>query len=81
MVASTVLEGDVAVTRHDDGRVEIEKAPQRTHISLELLASADPVTVRVTGNLITFGGRVAYRVIGWEQHALLAELVEDRRPR
>jgi hypothetical protein len=79
----TVLEGDVELRRHDDGRVEIIQAPPVTRIALEMLAGADPVTVKVTGNLIHLGGQVIYRVTGWDQHAhaLLAELVDDRRPR
>lgn len=75
----TVLEGAVEVHRHEDGRVEILQAPPKTRITLEFIAAADPVVVRVTGNLITLAGQVVYRVVGWDQHALLAELAEDRR--
>lgn len=70
-----VLEGPVEVTRHDDGRVEIIQAPPRARISLELLASADPFVVRVSGRRIALGGQVIYEVVGWDalSHALIAD--------
>lgn len=76
-----ILEGDVQMVRHDDGLVEVTQAPPVTRIALDLLVAADPVVFRVRGNLIDLGGRVTYRVTGWDQHGkcLLAELVEDRR--
>lgn len=78
-----VLEGELTSVRHDDGRVEITSAPPIVRISLELVAASDPVVFRVHGNTITVAGQVVYRVTGWDQHGkcLLAELVEDRRPR
>lgn len=78
---SEVLEGDAVFERHEDGRVEVTRAPARTRISLELLACADPVVFKVSGNLITLGGQVVYRVVGWDNFtkALLVDLVEDRR--
>lgn len=78
---TVVLEGELIVRRHDDGRVEVVQAPQTARISLGLLASADPVTLRVTGcDRITVGGWLAYRIVGWDRHGrcLLAER-EDRR--
>lgn len=76
-----VLEGSVHVRRHEDGRVDILAAPPVARISLELIASADLVTVKVIGRRIAFGGQVVYEVTGWDalSSALLAELVEDRR--
>lgn len=76
-----VHEGSVECVRHADGRVEISQAPPITRIALEFLAGSDPVTVKVQGSRITFGGQVAYRVTGWDGHGqcLLAQLVEDRR--
>lgn len=76
-----IVEGEIGVRRHDDGRVEITQAPPVSRVSLELLASADPVTVRVSGHRITFGGQVTYEVTGWDElsHALLVRKTEDRR--
>lgn len=75
------LEGDFFCKRHDDGRIEVVEAPPVTRISLEFVHNADPHVVRVQGRLITIGGQVVYRVVGWDTHgqALLAELDEDRR--
>lgn len=77
----TVLEGEVALTRHDDGRVEVTSAPPVARITLELLVGADPWLVRANGRTLTFAGQVSYRVTGWDSHGqcLLAELVTDRR--
>lgn len=74
-------DGSVQLVRHEDGRLEVATAPPVALISLELAASADPFTFRVSGDLITLAGRVAYRVTGWDplQRALVAELVKDRR--
>jgi hypothetical protein len=79
---TATLEGEVKIVRHDNGMVEILDAPPVTRISLELIHCADPVTLKVTGRNITFGGQVVYEVTGWEpfSSALVAKLVEDRRP-
>lgn len=78
----TTLEGTLAVVRHDNGLVEIVEAPPVTRVSLEFLLAADPVTVKVSGRKLIFGGQVVYEVTGWDNFssALVAELVEDRRP-
>lgn len=78
---SQILEGEVKIRREDDGRVVIEQAPPKARMSLGLLASADPVTVRVGGNRISLGGQVSYRVVGWDpgQSALLLERDDDGR--
>jgi hypothetical protein len=70
-----ILEGELQVTRHENGRVEIVQAPQRTAISLEFLVSTERHLVRVSGSLLRFAGQVEYRVVGWDpvQHALIAE--------
>ena len=80
-MSAEFLEGEVSFRRHADGRVEITQAPPRARMSLGLLASADPVVLRASGNLITLGGQVDYRVIGWDPtwHCLLLDRVEDRR--
>lgn len=79
----STLEGDMRflARRHDDGRVEIVDAPPTTRVSLDFLTTADPVVVRVSGNLISLAGQVTYRVVGWDAYssALLVELAEDRR--
>lgn len=77
----TVLEGTVQTVRHDDGRVEILHAPPTIRVSLELVQGADPVALRVSGRNLIFGGRVVYRVDGWDDFssALTAVLIEDRR--
>lgn len=79
-----ILEGNLKLQRHDDGRVEILnlELPQRTRIALELLVAADPAVLRVEGGQrLVFAGQVVYRACGWDElsHALLADLVEDRR--
>jgi hypothetical protein len=78
---STLVEGEVRTVRHADGRVEITQAPPRARMALSLLASADPVVVRATGDTITLAGQVVYRVSGWDTlgRCLLLDLVEDRR--
>jgi len=72
---SQVLEGEVVLHREADGRVVVTQAPPVTRMSLAFLASADPVTVKVSGNRVSLGGQVAYRVVGWDAHgsALLLE--------
>lgn len=79
---STVLEGSVDFVRHEDGRMQVLSAPPTTRISLELIAEADPVLLKIRGNVITFAGQVVYRVTAWDTlgKALIAELAEDRRP-
>lgn len=73
---STVLEGDVVVRRVSNGAVVVDQAPPRTRFSLELLAASDPAVFQVHGRLVTIGGQVTYRVVGWDelQHALVAEI-------
>lgn len=80
-VRTTTLEGTIDVVRHDDGRVEILDAPPIIRVSLEFLCAADPVTVKVSGRKLAFGGQVVYEVTGWDSFssALVAKLVEDRR--
>jgi hypothetical protein len=70
-----VLEGEVQLRRHDDGRIEILQAPATARMSLELLQASDPATVRVGSNTIGIAGQVRYRVVGWDaqQSALLLE--------
>lgn len=77
-----LLEGAPQVRRHEDGRVEILSAPPRIRVSLEFLAAADPVVVKVAGDRITLAGQVEYQVVGWDStfHCLLADVREDRRP-
>lgn len=79
---TTIEEGPLRLIRHGNGAVEILDAPTVVRISLELIQKADPVTLRVCGKHITVGGQVVYEVTGWEQFtdALVAKLVEDRRP-
>ncbi|HEV8653126.1 MAG TPA: hypothetical protein VG276_27970 [Actinomycetes bacterium] len=74
---SELLEGEVIVRREADGRVVVEQAPPIARMSLALLASADQVTIRVSGDRLVLGGQVVYRVTGWDQqsHALLLERV------
>lgn len=78
---TTTLEGTIKLVRHDDGRVEILDAPPVIRVSLEFLCAADPVTVKVSGRSMTFGGQVVYEVTGWDAFsaAFMAKLVEDRR--
>jgi hypothetical protein len=66
---SEVLEGEVVVRREANGRVHVEQAPPVARMSLELLASADPVTFQVRGDRIGLGGQVVYRVTGWDAHS------------
>lgn len=80
----SVLEGELNVVRHADGRVEITnpELPKVTRWSLELIVGADPHVLTVEGGQrLVAAGQVVYRVTGWDDHshALLAELVEDRR--
>lgn len=79
---AVTLEGEVRLVRHETGLVEILEAPPITRISLELLAAADPVVLKASGKKITFGGQVVYEITRWEPFscALVARLVEDRRP-
>jgi hypothetical protein len=74
-MASEVIQGDLDVVRHPDGRVEIRQAPQTTYLTLEFLTAADPAVVRVQGRQIFLAGQVEYRVTGWDvvQGVLLAE--------
>lgn len=79
-----VVEGELEVRRHKDGRVEIlnPTLPQRIRVSLELLVGADPAVVRVEGGQrLVVAGEVVFRAVGWDDvsHALLADLLEDRR--
>jgi len=78
----TVLEGPVDFVQNEDGRVQVLSAPPLTRISLELIAEADPAVLKIRGDLITVAGQVVYRITGWDDlgKALLAKLVEDRRP-
>lgn len=79
---AVTLEGEVREVRHDNGMVEILEAPPVTRISLEYIHCADPAVVKVSGRKITLAGQVVYEVTGWDQFtsALVAKLVEDRRP-
>ena len=79
---NSTLEGAVNCVRHETGLVEVLDAPPLIRIGLEFLRDSDPVTVRVSGKHITFGGQDVYEVTGWEpfSSALTAKLVEDRRP-
>lgn len=74
-MGGTVIQGDLDIVRHEDGRVEIRRAPQTTYISLEFLLAADPAVVRVQGRQVFLGGQVEYRITGWDdvQGVLLAE--------
>jgi hypothetical protein len=77
----TVLEGEVQFQWHDDGRIEVLTAPLVSRLPLELMASTDPLLVKVSGNRITLAGQVVYRVIGWDAYGqcLIAQLAEDNR--
>ena len=72
-----LLEGELSVRRHGDGRIEILAAPQTCRISLEMLADSDPVVFKVGGRRITIADQVAYEVTGWDPiaSALVAEKV------
>lgn len=59
--------------------INIEHAPPIAVFSLELIWQADPRELRVAGDLIHIAGQVTYRVIGWKDMALTAELVADHR--
>ena len=79
---SALLEGQVHMRRHSDGRVVVEQAPPTATMSLDLLAQADHFLVRVSGNRITLAGQVTYRVVGWDglQSALVLERDDSPGP-
>lgn len=70
-----VLEGDLQLRHHEDGRLEIVQAPPTARMALSLLQQTDPRVVRVGANTIGIAGQVSYRVVGWDaqQSALLLE--------
>jgi hypothetical protein len=73
-----VLEGDVILKRHEDGRVEILQASPTARMSLEMLAQhADRHVVRLSGNRIVLAGQVTYRIVGWDDHASALLLERD----
>jgi hypothetical protein len=76
-----VVQGEITVSRHADGRIEVTQAPDIGLFSLELLASADPVVFVVRGREITIGGQVTYRVTGWDdiQSCLVAQRIGESR--
>lgn len=60
-----------------DGQPVITKADPVAAFALELLAASELIKVR--GDEITLLGLVTYRVTGYDDGFLIAELVEDRR--
>lgn len=62
--------GEIVV--HWNGPV-VQEAPRRARISLELIASADPRALAVSGSTITICQTTTYRVVGWEDRWLLVE--------
>lgn len=60
---------------------EVLEAPKEALITLEVLQGARPDELHISGDLITIGDQVVYRVVGWqpEPAALLCWLTEDRR--
>ena len=76
------------ITRHEDGRLTIDGFTDPLLISPELLFmdtdyiqrlddASEPWAFRLTFS----NGTATYRVIGWEHHAIKAELVECDGPR
>lgn len=76
-MGSQVIEGEFRVRRHEDGRVEVLQAPQRSTCTLEVLAERDPVVLKVRGREIRIANQVAYRVVGWDdvQSCLVIERI------
>jgi hypothetical protein len=72
-----VLEGDVILKRHKDGRVEILQAPPTARMALAVLQQSDPHVVYVSGNRIRLAGQVTYRIVGWDDHASALLLERD----
>lgn len=65
-----------------NGEPVITEASPVGLISLELIREAAPADLRLGVDEITLTSRsgwVTYKVIGWQERALLVSLIEDRR--
>lgn len=72
-----VVIGEVLVNS-EDGKPVITRADPIAGFSLELLNAKALITV--SGELIEILDQVVYRVVGYRDGYLIAELVEDKRP-
>jgi hypothetical protein len=79
---SEVLEGEIQVRRHEDGRITVERAPQRARMSLAVLHDSGMGIDHVGGNTVRLVGGTTYRVVGWDAHqsALLLEREDGAAP-
>jgi len=76
-------------TRHEDGHLTIDGFTDPLLISPELLFEDADYIARLAGEgaapwlfrLFFANGTAVYRVVGWERHAVKAELVECDGPR
>lgn len=71
---------DIVFTRHRGQAITIDHAPTHTRIAAQVLADRYAYLHMPNRDTIVFADQVVYKVTGYEDGALLLELVEDWRP-
>lgn len=70
----------IKFTRHRGQAITVDEAPPRARMDLRVLADRYAYLHMPAMDVIVFADQVVYKVTGYEDGALLLELVEDWRP-